>query len=181
MLEEAGIEFRVQAADVDDGRLKPGKAPVTPETWVMAMANLKARRVQRLLHSKSIVQGTVLGADTVCAHAGEMLGQARTAEEAEAMIRKLRNAVHRTLTGVCLINLTSGERSLWWDAAEVRMGFVKDQEIAAYAASGAWQGKAGAYNLSERLEAGWPIECKGDPATVMGLPMQRLRTVLSED
>jgi predicted house-cleaning NTP pyrophosphatase (Maf/HAM1 superfamily) len=40
--------------------------------------------------------------------------------------------------------------------------------------SGQWAGKAGAYNLSERLEAGWPIEYEGDPTTIMGLPMRAL-------
>jgi len=39
----------------------------------------------------------------------------------------------------------------------------------------AWRGKAGAYNLQDRIDAGWPIKCEGDPSTVMGLPMRRLR------
>ena len=31
----------------------------------------------------------------------------------------------------------------------------------AYVASGQWQGKAGGYNLHERLRAGWPIRVDG--------------------
>lgn len=42
-----------------------------------------------------------------------------------------------------------------------------------------WAGKAGAYNLAERVEAGWPIEVEGDPGTVMGLPMRRLEARLA--
>ena len=41
-----------------------------------------------------------------------------------------------------------------------------------------WRGKAGAYNLADRVADGWPIECEGDPTTVMGLPMRRLTEAL---
>jgi predicted house-cleaning NTP pyrophosphatase (Maf/HAM1 superfamily) len=56
----------------------------------------------------------------------------------------------------------------------VRVGHIPDLEIEWYLASGQWRGKAGAYNLSERLTAGWPIEYDGDPGTIMGLPMRKL-------
>ena len=36
------------------------------------------------------------------------------------------------------------------------------------------RGKAGAYNLSERLAAGWPITYRGDAGTIMGLPVGQL-------
>ena len=39
-------------------------------------------------------------------------------------------------------------------------------------------GKAGAYNLRERIEDGWAIRCEGDPTCVMGLPMIRLAPIL---
>lgn len=70
--------------------------------------------------------------------------------------------------------LLSTRRWLFADRAVVRVGPISDEQIEAYVASGNWRGKAGAYNLSERIEAGWPIECLGDPTTVMGLPMRRL-------
>jgi predicted house-cleaning NTP pyrophosphatase (Maf/HAM1 superfamily) len=47
-----------------------------------------------------------------------------------------------------------------------------------YVSSGAWKGKAGAYNLSERIAAGWPLRCEGDETTVMGLPMLKLLPLL---
>jgi len=70
--------------------------------------------------------------------------------------------------------LLAPRRWLVADRAVVRVGPISDEQIEAYVASGEWRGKAGAYNLSERIEAGWPIECLGDPTTVMGLPMRRL-------
>ena len=69
---------------------------------------------------------------------------------------------------------------LFEDSTLLRMGTPSDEDIEAYLASGSWEGKAGGYNLSERIEAGWPIEFEGDPTTVMGLPMQRLVPLLEE-
>ena len=49
-----------------------------------------------------------------------------------------------------------------------------EDEIQTYLSTGGWKGKAGAYNVSERIDAGWPIHCEGDLTSVMGLPMKRL-------
>lgn len=176
MLKEAGIDVRVMPPDVDDGMLAPGGAD--PEEWVMALAYLKARRVVELLHEKGNRVGTVLGADTVCVHMGRVLGQPRDAKHAQRMLTEMRGRTHFTLTGVCLIDLATSKRRMFADRTEVRVGTISDEEIERYIASGEWQGKAGAYNLADRVAAGWPIEITGDPTTVMGLPMARLAPVL---
>ena len=95
------------------------------------------------------------------------------------MLAALRDETHETITGVCLISLADGRRWLLVDRATVRYGHVSDKEIDRYVRSGEWRGKAGAYNLQDRFSAGWPIECEGDPATVMGLPMRRLQPWLA--
>lgn len=176
MLKEAGIDVRVVPPDVDDGRLAPGGAD--PEEWVMALAYLKARRVVEMLHEKSERVGTVLGADTVCVHMGRVLGQPRDAEHAQRMLTEMRGRTHFTLTGVCLIDLATNKRRMFADRTEVRIGAIGDEELERYIASGEWRGKAGGYNLADRVAAGWPIEVTGDPTTVMGLPMARLAPVL---
>jgi septum formation protein len=43
-----------------------------------------------------------------------------------------------------------------------------------------WRGKAGGYNLSDRIEAGWPLHCDGEPETVMGLSMDLLEQLFLE-
>lgn len=179
MLEQAGIHVQVMAADVDDGRLKPGD--VSPENWVASLAYLKARNVADKLQTASggkTMRGTVIGADTVCVSDDQILGQPHDADDARRMLRWLCDAEHQTITGVCLLSLSSGERQMFVDRTIVRIGDVSDALIEHYMASGDWRGKAGAYNLSERIAAGWPIEVEGDPATVMGLPMRRLTTML---
>lgn len=173
MLRDAGLHATAFPADIDDGCLRHGDVP--PEWWVMALAYFKARRVADTLRSSGDHSGMVLGADTVCAVGRMVLGQPRDADDARRMLRLMRGREHRTLTGVCLLPLARRDyRLIVFDAAIVRVGEVSEPQIDAYVASGEWRGKAGAYNLSERIAAGWPLSCVGDPTTVMGLPMQRL-------
>ena len=190
MLTDAGIEARVHPPDIDDGILRRGL--VSPEQWVMSLAYMKSRRVADHLRGwsdqhalwlrsadKKMSAGVVLGADTVCVADGEILGQPRDVADATRMLKLLRNATHITMTGVCMIDLRSGSRTMFVDQTHVHVGRVTDRQIADYVKSGDWKGKAGAYNLSDRQGAGWPIEIEGDPGTVMGLPMRRLMGMLN--
>lgn len=182
LLREAGIDVTLQPADLDDAALPHGDVP--PEWLVMSLAYFKARRVADMLqqqHRHHGHHGFVLGADTLCAVGRSVLGQPKGEDDALRMLRLMRGREHRTLTGVCLLPLHRPDaRLIVFDAAIVRIGEVSDDRIETYVRSGHWQGKAGAYNLSERVSDGWPITCLGDPATVMGLPMQRLHGWLAK-
>jgi septum formation protein len=180
LLAEAGLHAEIEPAEIDDADLLPGA--VHAAHWVASLAYLKARWVaeQRRMRDPNAVC-TVLGADTICVHEERILGQPRDEDEAKAMLASFRGKPHDVLTGICLIALPTGERWLGADRASVTWGDVDDAAINEYVASGQWRGKAGAYNLEERLDAGWPIECDGDPTTVMGLPMRRIAAMSGPD
>ncbi len=173
MLAEAGIPHDARSPGIDDGPLHSGR--VTPDQWVSALAYLKAR--SGLEQSDEDEGAVFLGADTVVVKGDALVGQPRDVEDAGDIIRLLRCGEHRVVTGIALVTRTS--RFLLVDAADVRVGDITDAMIDAYLASGTWQGKAGAYNLAERMADGWPLHCTGDPATVMGLPMRRLPGTLA--
>jgi len=177
MLAEAMVPATVRPAGIDDADVVRGA--VGPRQWVMALAWMKARWVADRLRDEGR-HGTVLGADTLCVLGDRLLGKPEDAAAARAMLAILRDATHETITGVCLLDVGGGERELFVESAGVRWGWISDDELDRYVASEAWRGKAGAYNLSERVEAGWPIMCEGDPTTVMGLPMRRLSPWLDE-
>ena len=86
---------------------------------------------------------------------------------------------HLVYTGWCLLSTNGQQIEVGCEVAEINMGSIEDEEIEKYVATGNWQGKAGGYNLSERIAAGWQVKCKGDPTCVMGLPMERLKKTLS--
>jgi septum formation protein len=146
----------------------------------MALAYLKAAAAHKSTDTRRLAPGelVVLGADTVVVKRSgdetEFIGQPRDAADAERILRRLANGEHEVVTGVALVDAATGRRDLFCDRATVRVGAISEDTLAAYLASGEWAGKAGAYNLAERIEAGWPIEFDGDPATIMGLPMRML-------
>lgn len=172
LLRAAGIDFVAAQPTLDDGDLHPGDADA--ERWVAAMAYLKAAAaVRQGLHTAldtSRPVGVVLGADTVVSLRGRIIGQPRDRDDAERILRELADAEHDVLTGVALVCPATGRRDIWTDRARVEVGPIADVEIESYLESNAWRGKAGAYNLSERIAAGWPIRYEGDAGTIMGLP-----------
>lgn len=174
LLTQAGIDFVVAQPTLNDADLDPGSR--SADQWVAAMAYLKAAAAirQKLYVSASADRpvGVVLGADTVVADGAEIIGQPRDEADARRIIRKLADAEHDVLTGVAMLCPRTGRRELFIDRATVRVGEIDERAIEEYVASGQWRGKAGAYNLAERIAAGWPISFDGDPGTIMGLPAQ---------
>lgn len=189
LLDEAGFSHIAEHPGFEDAVLDRGA--VSPRQWVAALATLKAWAGASL--PTALEQGgrIVIGADTACRVDDTMVGTPRTAEEAGAMLRGFVMREHEVLTGVAVIDLRGWEqwgggladlptnrRHVFVDAAVVSWGKIDEDVIEAYVASGAWAGKAGGYNLSERLGAGWPISYVGDRGTIMGLPMERLSRLL---
>lgn len=188
LLSEAGFDHVAEHPGFEDGILTPGQ--VSPRQWVAALASLKAFAGANLPSARDAGGRVVLGADTACLLDGQLVGTPTTADEAETMIRSFMNTQHDVLTGVAIVDLRgwTGDpafvpprrRRVLVDVAKVRMGTLDDRELRSYIDSGNWQGKAGGYNLSERLAAGWPLEFEGDRTTIMGLPMNRLTNLLEE-
>ncbi len=176
MLLRHEIEHVVVPPGFDDGVLRPGQ--VTPGRWVAALAYLKASSPTAMREADAR-QWRVLGADTVCVLDDRIIGQPADATAARETIEAFENREHDVLTGAALVSPGNRARVIFTDRAVVRVGAIGAARISEYVASGLWRGKAGAYNLSERLAAGWPIEVDGDPDTVMGLPMRRLLSMLS--
>jgi septum formation protein len=202
LLHEAGIAHEAMHPGVDDGVLSPTDG-MSPEQWAAAMAYYKAAsaaRARRAIAARSVLDANaalsgsrpaagqaapsdhstiILAADTVVAHRGRLIGQPKNLDDAAAILSALDNDVHDVVTGVALLDPVTGRRDIFTDRATVRVGAIGGERLGEYLASGDWRGKAGAYNLSERLAAGWPIEFDGDPGTIMGLPVRKLLSRLA--
>ncbi len=195
LLREAGFDAQTVPSGIDDRELAPGR--VTVAQWTAALAHLKARAALRLLASREKTgemtradsgawengnaqrEALLIGADTLVEVDGRIISQPCDAADARRIILELSDREHDVLTGVSLLHLPSRREVLFVDVARVIVGRIPEGEIEAYVASGQWRGKAGAYNLAERLAAGWPIQYEGDPGTIMGLPLRRLTRCLA--
>lgn len=172
MLREAGIDHVIAPPPIDDAVLPERLGD--PAGFTMAMALFKAAQVQPIR-----ADGWVLAADTMAHDGNALIGKPRDRAHAREMLTRWRGGAHDVWTGVALLQPSTGRRWIFADRARVTLEAIPDPALDAYLASEAWQGKAGAYNYADRVDAGWPLACEGDPCTVMGLPMKRLVPVLA--
>lgn len=179
LLREAGYSF-IQA---DPPYADPPQPKVTghPEAMTLELSERKARSLRDAGAFLDYPDGLILAADTVCVGIdGTLLGQPASREEAEAMIGSFMGQPHRVVTGVALMDRNDVHPHVFADMAVVVMENIDPREIALYLDTQQWRGKAGGYNLFDRQAAGWPIHVQGDPTTVVGLPMRKLKAYLEQ-
>ncbi len=175
MLETAQWHVDVRRPSIDDGMLDA--RGTHPQRWTMAMAWLKAKAV---LGDPRTQSGEVLlAADTVCTVDNVVLGQPRNRDHARYMLCAMRGRVHDVWTGMCVLPVGRA-RCMGAAVAQVHVGDLADADIDGYLDTDQWRGKAGGYNLSDRIDAGWPVHCDGEPETVMGLSMNLLERLMQE-
>ena len=173
LLEQAGWCVEQVSPAIDDGLIH--LETDSPPHIVEALAWFKGAQIGPPGHPHV----ASVAADTVCVVDGAILGKPRDREHASRMLASMIGRHHLTITGVCVQD-RSGERLLFSDVARVEIGDLSADAVDRYLDSGEWSGKAGGYNLVDRIEDGWPLACIDDPTTVMGLPIRRLLPILDE-
>lgn len=178
LLRDAGIAFTVMPSPFEDPPQPEFLDDESPEELAVHLATRKADALWQTLNPERQADSVVLAADTIALSPARqhILGKPTTVTEACIMLRTFRSTAHDVITGVCL--RFQNRTIAFEDVATVKLGYLSDDDINRYLDKNEWQGKAGGYNLTDRLEAGWPIETTGDPSTVIGLPMRRLIEIL---
>ncbi|MDK2858475.1 MAG: nucleoside triphosphate pyrophosphatase [Verrucomicrobiota bacterium] len=158
LLRNAGIAFDSLRPDADEKR----HADETPVEYAVRTACEKAASIPTL-------SGTVvLGADTVVAVNGHVLGKPADAREAAAMLRLLSGRLHEVITGVCL---RSAAKTVCFHAVTaVLFRDLSEKEIGEYIATGDPLDKAGAYAIQGGA-AGMVRRIDGSYSNVVGLPL----------
>lgn len=169
LLSVLGWHFKVilsQAAEVK-------KAGELPADMVCRLASLKARDV-----AQRFPGNWVLGADTVVASDGVILGKPHDEAEACSMIASLSGKSHSVFTGVALI-APDGRMLVKDEETRVTFRTLTVEEISAYVGCGESLDKAGAYAvqgygmlLAERIE--------GCYFNVVGLPISLVSKMFAE-
>jgi septum formation protein len=120
--------------------------------------------------------GLVLAADTVVAVGRRILPKAETEAEARAALSLLSGRRHRVHSAVTLVD-TTGKARHRLASSVVAFKQLGEAELAAYLASGEWQGKAGGYAIQGRAEALIRM-LSGSWSNVVGLPLYETRALL---
>ncbi len=160
ILKDAGIAFRAQASDVEET-----SAHQQPEAYVVALAPAKARAVAASLH-----RGTVLAADTIVVDGQAILGKPRDHAHALEMLRQLRGREHKVMTGVAVVDASSGQSASGIETTVVTMRPYTEEEASTYVASGDAMDKAGSYAIQDAVFRP-AASVEGCYLNVVGLPL----------
>lgn len=168
LLDGAGLAHRAVAPRLDDSAVPPAIGRSIAERTV-SLAWLKAASTRDAFEAAGSQAGWILAADTLVADGRVAMGKPESPEEAERMLRLLAGRSHRVWTGHVLLALGSRRRRIGASSAEVRFPAIDDLQLRDHLDDGRWQGRAGGYSFDELVEAGWRVECVGDPEVVLGL------------
>jgi len=159
----------VHASQIEEP-LDPGPIPDA----VAALALRKAAAVARGAAASAIV----LGADTVVVVDQDVLGKPADAREARAMLGRLRGRAHQVVTGVAVMDSSTGRSASSAVTSTVFMERYGDAVIESYVASGEPLDKAGAYAI-QGLGGDLINGLIGSYSNVVGLPLGETRRLLS--
>lgn len=166
LLAQAGYPFTVVTSDAPEITDK-----VMPDEIVEELSAIKAEAVAVRIEEDACI----IGADTIVAIAGRILGKPGNEKAAEEMLQSLQGKTHQVYTGVTLIELQAGTKKVttFSERTDVTMYPMTDEEIRSYIATGEPMDKAGAYGIQGRA-AVYIKKIAGDYNNVVGLPIGRL-------
>ena len=94
ILELADLKFDIMPSNAQEITTK-----TAPNEVVMELASIKAKDI----YKKSEKQSMIVGADTVVAYQGQILGKPTDEADAKRMLTMLSGQTHEVYTGVCVI------------------------------------------------------------------------------
>ncbi len=165
LMEQIGMKFEVVVSHKEEYY-----ESVLPEEIVKELSLMKAENVASELETRDMI---VIGADTIVALEGEILGKPRDEEDAFYMLKHLQGKAHEVFTGVTILDFDeNGVRQVSSHAVQTKV-YVHDmdeEEIWRYIKSEEPMDKAGAYGIQGRFAA-YIDKIEGDYYNVVGLPI----------
>ena len=117
----------------------------------------------------------VISSDTLVYCGGIYYGKPADGKDAVRMLKELSGRWHSVYTGVYVA--TDEEEILFYDRAEVLFRQLSDRDIERYIEEYHPLDKAGAYGVQDGVVV---KRCKGSFDTIMGLPTEKLGTILEK-
>ncbi len=171
-----GCEFTCISVDTDE------TTTITdPASVVMELSARKAKAAAEITPEFSFsttdditdnIEEVIIGADTIVACDGEIMGKPKDHEDAFRMIRKISGKDHSVFTGVTMI-WKSGKILSFAEETKVTVADLTDEEITNYIATGEPFDKAGSYAI-QGLFAVHIEKIHGDYNNVVGFPVARI-------
>ena len=161
ILELADLDFDIMPSDAKEITTK-----TAPSEVVVELATIKAADI----YEKSDKKSMVIGADTVVAYKGQILGKPKDEEDASRMLTMLSGQTHEVYTGVCIIE--DGRQKTFFEETKVTFYEITKEQISKYIKTGEPMDKAGSYGIQGKA-AVFIKGIKGDYYNVVGFPIAR--------
>lgn len=174
LLAQAGYEFEIQVSHKEEIYISE-----TPDEIVKELALLKAKDIAEQNDAKNLL---VIGADTVVAHKGAILGKPKSKEDAFEMIKGFQGDKHQVYTGVAILDYdVDGNETIVNHAVktDVYVNPMTDEEIWSYIESDNVMDKAGSYGIQSGF-AVYIEKIEGDYFNVVGLPISYIYEQLKQ-
>lgn len=163
LLTQIGVAFEIVKAE--------GEEIITsavPAEAVRELSGQKAREAAGKCDGDIII-----GADTVVAADGQILGKPKDKEDAMRMLRLLQGKDHEVITGVTVLLREQQKTIQFAEVTRVHVFPMTEAQMEAYVESGEPMDKAGAYGIQGAFAA-YVSGIEGDYNNVVGLPIGRL-------
>ncbi len=174
LLAQAGYEFEIQVSHKEETYTSE-----TPDEIVKELALLKAKDIAEQNDAKNMI---VIGADTVVAHKGAILGKPKSKDDAFDMINGFQGDTHQVYTGVAILDYdVDGNETIVNHAVktDVYVNSMTDEEIWNYIESDNVMDKAGSYGIQSGF-AVYIEKIEGDYFNVVGLPISYIYEQLKQ-
>lgn len=171
LLQTAGIVHEVVVSGADEDVQEEN-----PARLVEMLSSRKAEEVyERLVQQEPSGDLVVIGADTVVAADGKILGKPEDEEDARRMLRMLSGRSHHVYTGVTLCGRIGSVRRevSFSEESTVHVAQLTEKEISEYIDSGEPMDKAGAYGIQGAFMK-FVSGIEGDYFNIVGLPVSHL-------
>lgn len=142
---------------------------------------LDARDAEQNCGESTMADTIVLGADTVVACDGKILGKPVDIEDAVTMLTMLQGRAHEVYTGVTILYMENGEKKAltFHEKTAVHFCPMTETQIREYVATGDPMDKAGSYGI-QGFCARYIRGIEGDYNNVVGLPAGRVYQEMHE-
>lgn len=166
ILHNMGLEFTVMPAADEEKTEK-----VQPPEVVEELSLSKALNISKQVEKDTLI----IGADTVVAFDGKILGKPKNQKDAFETLKFLQGTTHQVYTGVTILCGDSGEwvPVTFSECTQVTFYPVSEEEILRYVESGEGMDKAGSYGIQGYF-GGYVKKIDGDYLNVVGFPAARM-------
>jgi septum formation protein len=152
---------------------EPDHPDLSPEDLLLKHSVEKARNVAQHFDA-----GLVISADTSVICDSKILGKPHSPEKAEEMLTKLNGQRFKVITGLTVLDLSTGKEISESETTFVRMAKMSREQISAYIRTGEPLDKAGAF-AAQGKGAVFMEKVEGDFFNIVGLPLFRLGKILA--